>query len=330
MIAPTFSYLNDVYFAEGVLEETAALVSRYGITRPFVVTDRYLSSQDIPKRAGFSGVPEFIDVETNPTEAVAREAHAFFRDEKCDGVVAIGGGSPIDLGKIVALMTGHAGPLSQYAINEGGPVSIDGVVPPVLAVPTTAGSGSEVGRASLMTVEDGRKLGFLSPRLLPLAAVCEPLVTASMPAVLTAACGMDAISHCVEAVASSRPNPVAAAIANDGLARGVAHIARAIESGDDLVARGEMMMCAVEGGLAFQKGLGAVHSLSHPLGDSKPTSITACLTGCFCRLSLLTTRATPKSPTKRSGRLSVATTCPLSSRAFWMKSGCRLDCPIWV
>ncbi|MBK36684.1 MAG: 4-hydroxybutyrate dehydrogenase [Gemmatimonadetes bacterium] len=281
MIAPTFSYLNEVYFGGSILEQAATVAARHGLYRPLLVTDRTLSDLGIADRAGLGSLPEFADVETNPTESAARSALTLYRAEKCDGLIAIGGGSPIDLAKVVALLVGHDGPLGDYAIHAGGPASIDTAVPSLVAVPTTAGSGSEVGRAALMTLEDGRKVGFLSPKLLPVAAVCDPAVTMTMPALLTAACGMDAISHCVEAIVSSRENPVAGAIARDGLRRGVRHIVQATESAQDLAAKSEMMICALEGGLAFQKGLGAVHSLSHPLGGLKPELHHGTLNGLF-------------------------------------------------
>src|SRR5919107_1755939 len=142
----------------------------------------------------------------------------------------------------------------------------DSVVAAIIAVPTTAGTGSEVGRAALLTLRDGRKLGFISPYLIPKRAVCDPDLTLGLPAGLTAATGMDAVTHCIETYLSPRENPPAEAIALDGLSRAVAHLERAVADGGDREARREMMMAALEGGLTFQKGLGAVHSLSHALG----------------------------------------------------------------
>jgi hypothetical protein len=143
----------------------------------------------------------------------------------------------------------------------------------VVAVPTTAGTGSEVGRAALITLGDGRKLGFISPHLIPKAAICDPSLTLGLPPLLTAATGMDAVTHCVETYLSPRYNPPAEAIALDGLARAVGAIERAVADGSDRIARQEMMMAALEGGLTFQKGLGAVHALSHPLGGLKEPSL---------------------------------------------------------
>ena len=263
---PTFSYLNDVYFGAGTIQQLPEVLAQYGLRKPLFVTDSGLISAGIASRAIPEGASVFRDVETNPSERSASQALEQYRQDGCDGVVAVGGGSPIDLAKVVALMCEHDGPLVQYALAEGGPRSIGHTVPPVIAVPTTAGSGSEVGKAALVTVEDGRKLGFLSPKLLPVAAVCDPELTATMPPGLTAATGMDAISHCVEAIFSSRQNPVAEAAATEGLRRGTRAILSAFADGTDISARAEMMWCSLFGGLSFQKGLGAVHSLSHPLG----------------------------------------------------------------
>ena len=163
-------------------------------------------------------------------------------------------------------MVEHTDLLASYAIVERGPTAITGDVPPLVAVPTTAGSGSEVGRAALITVRDGRKLGFLSPKLLPVAAVCDPELTVSCPDSLTAATGMDAISHCVEAILSPRANPVADVLARDGLTRGVRAIRLVRKNPQSRRDREDMVWCSVLGGLAFQKGLGVVHALSHPLG----------------------------------------------------------------
>lgn len=266
MIQPTLSYLNDVYFGRGVCTALPEILTRYGLGAPLVVTDRSLRELGVVDRAGLSDAVVFDGVETNPSEAQAALAFDVFLSAKCDSVLAIGGGSSIDLAKVVALKVNHDGDLRDYAIVEGGPGSILGEVPPVVAVPTTAGSGSEVGRAALMTVDDGDKLGFLSPKLLPVAAVCDPELTLTMPRSLTAATGMDAISHCVEAILSPRENPVAGSLATDGLRRGTRAIKRAAEDGQDRDAREAMMWCSLLGGMAFQKGLGAVHSLSHPLG----------------------------------------------------------------
>ncbi|MEO8686078.1 MAG: iron-containing alcohol dehydrogenase, partial [Devosia sp.] len=184
-------------------------------------------------------------------------------------VVALGGGSPIDLAKGVVLMATHDGALEQFAVIYGGLDRITAAVAPVIAIPTTAGTGAEVGRAALLTLDDGRKLGIISPHLIPKQVICDPELTAGLPPGLTAATGLDALSHCIETLCSPRFNPPAEAMALDGAGRIWGHIERACADGSDLQAREEMLMGALMGGLCFQKGLGAVHSLSHALGGLK-------------------------------------------------------------
>ncbi|MDA0745906.1 MAG: iron-containing alcohol dehydrogenase [bacterium] len=263
---PTFSYLTDVYFEAGAIRCIPELLVRFAIRRPLVVTDPGLVERGLTSLPGLMGMPVFDGVRTNPTEAQVLSALKVYRDEGCDGLVALGGGSPIDLAKCVGILVHHSEPLASYALLNGGVSRITDRVPPLIAIPTTAGSGSEVGRAALATLTSGEKMGFLSPHVLPKTAVCDPELTLSMPPGLTAGTGMDAISHCVETFCSTRTNPIADAIALDGLERGCAFLERAVQAGDDLEARTEMMLCSLEGGLAFQKSLGAVHSLSHPLG----------------------------------------------------------------
>jgi len=258
------SYLTEVHFGCGALAMLPELLGRLGVKRPLVVTDAGLVALGMVRRLGIADV--FDGTETNPTEANLRACLARYHERGCDGIVAFGGGASLDLAKLAGMMTSHREPLEQYAIVNGGTSLIGGSVPPLIAVPTTAGSGSEVGRAALLKLDSGRKLGFLSQHLLPKAAVCDPELTLSLPPALTAATGMDAISHCVETYCSTRANAVADAIALEGLARGWRAIRRAHATGSDLEAREQMMYCSLMGGLAFQKGLGAVHSLSHPLG----------------------------------------------------------------
>jgi alcohol dehydrogenase class IV len=163
-------------------------------------------------------------------------------------------------------MAAHPGALPDYAAIVNGGERITNAVAPVIAIPTTSGSGSEVGRAALIVTKDRRKLAIISPHLLPRCAICDPGLTVSMPPMLTAGTGMDAIAHCIETLLSPRFNPPAEAIALDGLQRGFFNIERAVQCPSDMQARAEMMMASLEGGLCFQKGLGAVHALSHALG----------------------------------------------------------------
>jgi len=266
MRAPDLSYLTDIYFGRGAVAVVPELLAHYGVARPLLVTDENLAALGLAARLGLGTHDTYAGTETNPSETSLRACVARYREGGCDGIVAFGGGASLDLAKLAAVMTVHEPPLEQYAILWGGSARIKAPPPPLVAVPTTAGSGSEVGRAALLRLESGRKLGFLSPLLLPRAAVCDPELTLAVPPRLTAATGMDAISHCVEAYLSTRVNAVADAIALEGLGRGWRAIRRAREEGKDLEAREQMMQCSLMGGLAFQKSLGAVHSLSHPLG----------------------------------------------------------------
>jgi alcohol dehydrogenase class IV len=195
---------------------------------------------------------------------------AVYRAQACDGLVAVGGGSSIDLAKGVAIAATHEGPLKTYATIEGGSPKITERVAPLIAVPTTAGTGSEVARGAIVIVDDGRKLGFHSWHLMPKAALLDPELTLGLPPMLTAATGMDAIAHCMETFMAPAVNPPADGIALDGLARGWLHIERATSNGQDHVARWNMMSASMQGAMAFQKGLGCVHSLSHSLGGVNP------------------------------------------------------------
>jgi alcohol dehydrogenase class IV len=167
----------------------------------------------------------------------------------------------------VAILATHPGPsLAPYAMIEGGARRITPAVAPVVAIPTTAGTGSEVGRGAIIVLDDGRKLGIGSPNLIPKLALCDPELTLDLPGPLTAGTGMDAIAHCLETFMAPAVNPPAEAIALDGLDKAWRHLERAVGDGHDRNARWNMMMAAMEGAMAFQKGLGAVHALSHPLG----------------------------------------------------------------
>jgi 4-hydroxybutyrate dehydrogenase len=266
LTAPNITYLTDIYFDFGASKALPDLLKKYRISRPLLITDKGLVKLGIIERLGIKSPAVFDQVETNPTEAMALGALDVYRTSGCDGIVAVGGGSPIDLAKCVRILVHHTPPLEQYAIRQGGISKITSHMPPLIAVPTTSGSGSEVGRAALLTLPVERKLAFLSDHLLPTATICDPELTFEMPPQLTAATGMDALSHCVETFCSSRYNPIADAIAVDGLERGYHNILKATCNRLDRHARSEMMMCSLQGGLAFQKSLGAVHSLSHPLG----------------------------------------------------------------
>ena len=267
-------YLTQVEFGAGALSTLPAALEALGIRRPLLISDRGRAGSPLFAKVKAllpEGATVFVDVPSNPTEAAVRAAVALF-NQGADGLVAVGGGSPIDLAKGVALLATHAGALGDYAAIYGGVARI-GPVPPLVAIPTTAGTGAEVGRAALLTLDNGEKLGFISPHLIPKRAICDPELTLGLPPGLTAATGMDALSHGIEVYLSPRFNPPADAIAIDGAARIWRSIERAVADGSDLAVRTEMMMGALEGGLGFQKGLGAVHALSHELGGLKSPSL---------------------------------------------------------
>jgi len=265
------NYLTTIHFGAGSIHSLEDALRDLGIRAPLVISDYGVQAAELLDRGmePIRHAPRFLDVPSNPTEAAVLDGLRLFREARCDGVVAIGGGSPIDLAKGVALLATHEGELEQYAAILGGVARIKPSVAPVVAVPTTAGTGSEVGRAALLTLNDGRKLGFISPHLIPKRAICDPELTLGLPPFLTAATGLDALSHCIETYLSPRYNPPAEAIALEGFKRIWGALPTAFNNGADLDARTDLMMGALEGGMTFQKGLGAVHALSHALGGLK-------------------------------------------------------------
>ena len=265
------SYLTTIRLKEGAVSHLADDMKAAGIAKPLIITDAGVRAAGLFARVlahlpQGDALPVFDGTPSNPTEEAAEAALALYRAHHCDGLIAIGGGSPMDLAKAVAVMATHEGPLETFVFVNGGMGRITSATAPTIAIPTTAGTGSEVGRGAIISFRDGRKLGLLSPHLIPKRAICDPELTYGLPPLLTAATGMDAISHCIECFTSSMDNPVAAAIAIDGLERAIIALPRAVADGHDHAARREMMVAAMEGALAFQKGLGAVHALSHPLG----------------------------------------------------------------
>ena len=263
------TYLTAIDFGPGELATLPGALAELKITRPLLVSDAGLLASGLLDRVEPLLPADrtlFLDTPPNPTERAVEAALAAYRSGNCDGVVALGGGSPIDLAKGVALLANHPGNLEQYAAIYGGIERITPAVAPMIAIPTTAGTGAEVGRAALLTLADGRKLGIISPHLIPRRAICDPELTLKLPPYFTAATGLDALSHCIETFFSPRANSVADAIALDGAGRIWRNLPKAFANGADVEARTEVMLGALHGGLSFQKGLGAVHSLSHALG----------------------------------------------------------------
>ncbi len=275
---PQILYLTNIQFECGALKLLASECERTRMRKPLIVTDPGVKAAGLLDRAvaslntGTNALPHAVFDQTpaNPTEAAVRAAQALYESQGCDGLLALGGGSAIDCAKGVAIAVAHPGPLKTYATIEGGSPRITDRVPPLIAIPTTAGTGSEVARGAIVIVDDGRKLGFHSWHLMPKTALLDPELTLGLPPLLTAATGMDAIAHCMETFMAAAFNPPADGIALDGLERGWAHIERATRAGHDREARLHMMSASMQGAMAFQKGLGCVHSLSHSLGGVNP------------------------------------------------------------
>jgi 4-hydroxybutyrate dehydrogenase len=267
-------YVTQVQFDFGAVSLLKQECARVGITRPLIVTDPGVKAAGVLQKAldALPGLPVavFDQTPSNPTEAAVRAAVAAYHANQCDGLIAVGGGSAIDCAKGVAIAATHEGPLTHYATIEGGSPRISERVAPIIAVPTTSGTGSEVARGAIIIVDDHRKLGFHSWHLVPKTAMCDPELTFGLPPKLTAATGMDAIAHCMETFMAPAFNPPADGIALDGLERGWSSIERATKDGLDREARLNMMSASMQGAMAFQKGLGCVHSLSHSLGGVDP------------------------------------------------------------
>lgn len=266
------NHVTRIHFADGVLEDALrAEIEAARIRRPLIVADRGAVEDNLIDRL-FLALPRgiaatlFDAVPAPPTEAAARAAAALYLEAGCDALVSFGSGAAIDLAKAAGLAVRHEGPFSRYAAAEGGAGRIRGPLPAHLAIPTTAGSGAEVDPAALVLLADAGQAGLCSPRLVPDTAICDPTLTLSLPPGPSAATGMDALSHLVETHVATGYNPPADGIALDGLARLSASIERVVQNGADLAARREMMAAAMNGALAMQKGLGAVHAASHALG----------------------------------------------------------------
>lgn len=264
------SYLTTTHFDFGASSSLPRELDRLSVLRPLVVTDKGVRTAGVLDLALLAynesgALPVFDETPANPTEDAVMDALALYQSRECDGVICVGGGSAMDLGKAVALLAGSGGPLSRFDPAKGGSRLIERVAP-VVAMPTTAGTGSEVSIGFVINMRAGRKMTFASPKLIPAVAICDPDLTVGLPALLTAATGMDAVTHCIEAILSPVVNPPAEGIALDGLWRAWRNLARAVADGSDREARWHMMMASTEGALAFVKGLGAVHAMSHAAG----------------------------------------------------------------
>ena len=268
------NYLTQIQIEFGALKHLKAECTRIGIKKPLWITDPGVRSAGLLQQGldvlGSQNHIVFDQTPSNPTENAVIAATAIYKNQQCDGLIAIGGGSSMDCAKGVAILATHDQPLSTYATIEGGSLKISEKTAPLIDIPTTSGTGSEVARGAIIILNDGRKLGFHSWHLMPRAAICDPALTLGLPPSLTAATGMDAIAHCMETFMAAPFNPPADGIALDGLARAWSFIEKATHHGDDQEARLNMMSASMQGAMAFQKGLGCVHSLSHSLGGINP------------------------------------------------------------
>ena len=269
------NFFNKPHFENGSLKKISEVLKAHGIKKPLICTDPGLASigmtDKIRNLLSNELSPTFYEeTPANPTEKAVDEALETYKTNDCDGVIGFGGGSSMDLGKAVALMANHEGNVIDYSLNEGGFTKIKKTVP-MIAIPTTSGTGSEVSVGSVIIMNDGRKLILASEHLRPDAAICDPELTVGLPPILTAGAGMDALTHCIEAIMSPINDPPAEAVGLDGIEKIVREesLINACKDGQDLDARWNMMMASTEGAMAFSKGLGAVHSMSHAIGANQ-------------------------------------------------------------
>lgn len=260
---------TQVHFGCGTRTRLPDLVGRAGMQRPLIVSDAGVAAAGVLDMALAAApvaaqAPRFLDTPPNPTEAASRDGAALYRREGCDGIVGIGGGAALDLAKAIAILATDDAPLWDFCNRHAQPRPITGPAPLIL-MPTTSGSGSEVGRSAVIVFDNGIKAGVGCPTIVT-AAIDDPELTAGLPARITAVTGLDALSHCVETFCAPTVNPPADAIALDGLGRAFGALEAATTNGADMGARWQMMMASLEGAVCFQKGMGAVHALSHPIG----------------------------------------------------------------
>jgi alcohol dehydrogenase class IV len=269
-----WNYPTSVRFGAGRIAELPEVVRAAGMKRPLLVTDPHLASMKMVgsvlaslRAAGFSA-PMFSEVRSNPVEANVLAGVAAFRGGGHDGVVAFGGGSALDAGKLIAFMQGQTQPLWDFEdVGDRWTRADAAAIAPVVAVPTTAGTGSEVGRAAVITDEGSHtKKIIFHPQMMPKVAICDAELTIAMPPAITAGTGMDALAHCLEAYCGPAYHPLADGIAAEGMRLVKDFLPRTFRNGGDLEARGHMMSAALMGATAFQKALGAIHALSHPVG----------------------------------------------------------------
>lgn len=271
-----WSFPTRIVFGEGAVARIAEDAAPLGAKRALIVTDEGVKAAglvDVVESALESGgvaCAVFTGVSSNPLESEVLSGADAYRQHGADLVVSVGGGSPIDVGKLIRLASTHPLPLAQYDDAKEGWQKITRPMPPMIAVPTTAGTGSEVGRSGVVTIQaSNRKTVIFAPALMPNVALLDPTMTETMPPRTTAATGIDALTHCIEAYCALGDHPMADAIAIEGISLVAKYLERAVHDGHDLEARGGMLKAAMMGGVAFQKGLGACHALAHPLSAER-------------------------------------------------------------
>ncbi len=275
MSAPTgmWAYPTEVLIGPGTIEKLAEVAQRHGMSRPLFVTDELLQDRDIVKRSMeiltkaqlHAGL--YAGIKGNPTESNVNNGIRAFQDGNHDGIVAFGGGSALDAAKTIALMSGHEGGVFDDRDGAQNWMTVTSAVPPIVAVPTTAGTGSEVGRAAVITKEEtDEKTIIINPGMMPRTVISDPELTVGLPRHITAATGMDAFVHCFEAYCTPFYHPMSEGIALEGMRLISEYLPKAYDDGADLEARTHMLSAASMGAVAFQKGLGAVHALAHPIG----------------------------------------------------------------
>ena len=273
-ISVNWSYPTNIRFGPGRIQELGEVCLALNIKNPLLVTDKGLAGLDITENAvnilkssGFEG-RVFSDVDPNPNEINLEAGIIEYQKGNHDGVIAFGGGSGIDLGKMIAFMAGQTRPIWDFEdIGDWWTRADSNVIAPIVAVPTTAGTGSEVGRASVITnSKTHEKKIIFHPKVLPSAVICDPELTVGMPSFITAGTGLDAFAHCVEAFSSPHYHPMSQGIAVEGMKLVIQNLTIAYNDPNNIEARSHMMSAAMMGATAFQKGLGAIHALSHPIG----------------------------------------------------------------
>jgi len=269
----SYSFPTRIEYGPGAAQDVTRIIKEMGLKKGLLVTDKGIEQVGTPQtlRRQFTAagvdIVTFDGVKSNPTDDNVYDGTTLYKESGCDFIVALGGGSPIDAAKTIKVLATHDGPLEQYDDAKGGDKLIKNNMPPFFAIPTTAGTGSEVGRSSVITIKStNKKTIIFSPYMMPTIAVLDPELTLSLPATLTAATGVDAFVHNIEAYMIDVFHPFADGLAKDGIERSFKNLPIAVAHGDDIRARGEMLMASAMGATAFQKGLGINHSIAHALG----------------------------------------------------------------